>query len=180
MNTRKHSLQQYRWAVSYKRWGLADTIYVLLVIVGAVLVGVRIPVPSPRPVDPIGSVMAQESVVSPLPLNPATPTPSPTPQASLENVVAYIAQVFKSEGSAVVVEAINCFYSESRLNPNAYNQNRNGTEDRGVAQVNSIHRLTPAEAHNFRKNINKAYEIYQKRGWAAWYGKGCGRLSYER
>lgn len=104
----------------------------------------------------------------------ATPAPEATPTPSeLEEVIAYIVRIFEPEGKDVVVKAINCFYSESGLRPEAYNKNRNGTEDRGVAQINSLHGLTAEEAHDIYKNIDKAYNIYKSRGFDAWYGKLC-------
>lgn len=91
------------------------------------------------------------------------------------NIIAYIAKVFEPEGTAVQVRAIRCFYSESGLRTEAYNYNTNGTEDRGVAQINSIHGMKTSDAHNFKMNINKAYQIYKGRGsnFSAWYGKDC-------
>lgn len=102
------------------------------------------------------------------------PSPTPTPMPTLVNVVSYITKKFEPEGKAVVVKAIECFYSESGLRTEAYNYNKNGTEDRGIAQINSIWKMTPEEAHNFEKNIDKAYEIYKRsNSFNAWYGKGC-------
>lgn len=119
-------------------------------------------------------------VISPLSDNPwvsqvqaKEPTPTPTPEPTLENIIAYITKKFEPEGKDAVIWAINCFYSESGLRPEAYHFNTNGTEDRGVAQINSIHGLTPQEAHTFTKNIDKAYEIYKRRGTDAWYGPSC-------
>lgn len=92
------------------------------------------------------------------------------------NIIKHIADTFAPEGTAVVVRAINCFYSESGLRTEAVNnKNKNGTIDRGVAQINSIHKMLPADAHDFRKNIQKAYQIYKNRGnsFQAWYGKNC-------
>ncbi len=90
------------------------------------------------------------------------------------NIIAYIAKVFENEGTAVQVRAINCFYSESGLRTDAVSPtNKNGTIDRGVAQINSIHGMKPEDAHDFKKNIDKAYQIYKRRGFSAWYGKAC-------
>jgi len=107
----------------------------------------------------------------------------PTP----ENIVSYIMKTWTPHGTpqekAEAVKAINCFYSESGLRAEAYNYNppytdRNGvyhegTEDRGVAQINSIHGMSKDDAHNYKKNIDMAYKIYKRRGFTAWYGKLC-------
>lgn len=96
-------------------------------------------------------------------------------EPTLENIVAYITKVFEPEGKHIVVRAINCFYSESGLRPDAVNtSNSNGTVDRGIAQINSIWKMKPEDAHNYRKNIDKAYEIYKRSGsFRPWYGKAC-------
>lgn len=88
-------------------------------------------------------------------------------------IVSYITKVFGKSGKHVAVQAIRCFYSESGLRTEAYNKNTNGSEDRGVAQINSIHGMKPADAHDYKKNIDKAYQIYLRRGWKPWYGKDC-------
>lgn len=92
-----------------------------------------------------------------------------------ENIVAYIMKVFGKYGTGVAVKAIDCFYSESGLRTDAYNFNKNGTEDRGVAQINSIHGLKPEEAHNFMKNIDMAEKVFLRAGksFRPWYGKLC-------
>lgn len=119
----------------------------------------------PATVSPLSDVYAYTPVSSP------TQTPEPT----TENIVAYIAKVFEPEGTAIVVKAIDCFYSESGLRTDAYNFNAwNSTDDRGIAQINSIHGMKPEDAHNPWKNIDKAHQIYKSRGnFSAWYGRGC-------
>jgi|GEM_PF-3568780 hypothetical protein len=96
-------------------------------------------------------------------------------EATKENIVWYIMKIFGKHGTDVAVKAISCFYSESGLRTDAYNFNRNGTEDRGVAQINSIHGLTPNDAHNYRKNIDMAEKVYLRAGksFNPWYGKMC-------
>lgn len=107
----------------------------------------------------------------------ATPTPKPGP-TELENIVAYIAHVFEPEGKAVVVRAINCFYSESGLRSNAHgvNSDKEKSSDWGVAQLNDYwHKLTPAEKTDVKANIDRAYKIYKSNGdsFHPWYGKAC-------
>lgn len=102
-------------------------------------------------------------------------TPKPTP--STAQIVHEIARVFEPEGKAVVVKAINCFYSESGLRADAYNpRNKNGTNDAGVAQINSIWKMSLEERFDYRMNIRKAYEIYKRSGsFNPWYGALCGK-----
>lgn len=91
------------------------------------------------------------------------------------NIVAYIMEVFGKYGTDVGVQAINCFYSESGLRTEAYNYNTNGTDDRGIAQVNSIHGYDPKDLHDLRKNIDAAEQIYLRAGksFRPWYGVSC-------
>jgi hypothetical protein len=63
---------------------------------------------------------------------------------------------------------------ESRYNENAINVNKNGSVDRGVFQINSVHKgLTNVDAFNFKKNIDFAIEMYKKQGVRPWV---CARL----
>jgi hypothetical protein len=96
-------------------------------------------------------------------------------EATKENIVWYIMKVFGKHGTDVAVKAISCFYSESGLRTEAYNFNSNGTEDRGVAQINSIHGLRPEDAHNYRKNIDMAERVFVRAGnsFRPWYGQLC-------
>lgn len=103
-----------------------------------------------------------------------TNTPTPTPTPSKTEIIAEISRVFEPEGTHIVVQAINCFYSESGLRWDAYNgSNKNGTNDGGVAQINSIHKID--DRFDYKQNIKKAHEIYKSRGnsFKAWYGPRC-------
>ena len=161
------------------RWGIGDVLYILMIATITLTIANRIQWATSAPVWPAVGVQAKEGPVTPLgTANVTTPAPTPTQQATLRNIVAYIAETFEPEGKAVVVEAINCFYSESKLNPLAKGCNKNGTCDSGIAQINSVHKLTDEQAQNYKKNIDKAYEIYKDRKWEAWYGKGCKSLAY--
>lgn len=118
---------------------------------------------------------ASQYMVSPL----AEPTPEVeevVEPSEKEKIVAYITRLWEKHGTDQVVRAINCFYSESGLRTDAYGVNTNGTDDAGVAQINSIHGLSKEERFNWKKNLDKAYHIYTSWGnsWSAWYGKLCG------
>lgn len=92
----------------------------------------------------------------------------------LEQIVAYITKKFAPEGKHVVVKAIQCFYSESGLRSNAVGVNKNGSNDVGVAQINSIHGMSTEDRMDYKKNIDKAYKIYKSRGsFEAWYAPAC-------
>ena len=134
-----------------------------ITIIGIIL-GIRLSDTSPR-LYAYKAIQGNTEVVAP------TPTPPPTD----EEVLSYIVEVFSPEGRAVVVKAMNCFYSESGLRWNAVSAvNSNGTRDGGIAQINDVHKLTMEERLDYKVNINKAYEIYKSRkGFSAWYGIGC-------
>jgi len=58
--------------------------------------------------------------------------------------------------------------AESKLNPNAVNTgNKNGSVDRGIFQINSIHGHGE-ELFNADTNLQIARKIYDKNGWKAW------------
>ncbi len=111
----------------------------------------------------------------PATVNTVALAPTPTPPPTDEEVLSYIVEVFSPEGRAVVVKAMNCFYSESGLRWDAISPpNKNGTRDGGIAQINDVHKLTMEQRLDYKVNINKAYEIYKSRGgFGAWYGIGC-------
>ena len=102
-----------------------------------------------------------------------SPTPTPTPTVVAEPTPAEMTQ--KQEIIAKIVEAFgedapdafNVLYCENRgLNPNATNHNRNGTIDRGLFQINSIH--GGEELFDIDTNIRAAKKIFDNRGWTAW------------
>ena len=54
-------------------------------------------------------------------------------------------------------------------NPNATHINTNGSIDRGIFQINNIHKsLTNVDAFDFRKNIDFAIQLYKKQGVHPW------------
>lgn len=94
-------------------------------------------------------------------------------KTELQEITEYIVKKFEPEGRQVAVKALACFISESGLRNNAVGVNKNGTNDVGVAQINSIHGMSTEDRMDYKKNIDKAYQIYKSRGWKAWYGAYC-------
>lgn len=58
--------------------------------------------------------------------------------------------------------------AESNLNPRAVNQNRNGTRDIGIFQINDSHGWSETERYDWQNNIAMAKEIRDRYGWSAW------------
>lgn len=56
--------------------------------------------------------------------------------------------------------------AESGMNPAATNHNRNGSVDRGLFQINSIHGFVNLE--DPKTNIEAAKKVYEKQGITAW------------
>lgn len=96
-----------------------------------------------------------------------------------EEVEAMVRKYFGDKAD----EALICFKSESGLRPTAVNySNRNGSWDIGLAQVNTIHcaKVKATSKTDCRDklldletNIKVAKQIWDGRGWNAWYGKSC-------
>lgn len=59
-------------------------------------------------------------------------------------------------------------FGESRLNPIATNTNSNGTTDTGIFQINSCHGFSTDELKNPERNIEIAYQLFQKSGFKPW------------
>lgn len=93
--------------------------------------------------------------------------------SELAQLTAYIVKKWESHGRSEAVHALSCFISESGLRTDAVGVNNNGSNDVGIAQINSIHGMSTEDRKDWKKNIDKAYSIYKSRGWSAWYGKGC-------
>lgn len=67
--------------------------------------------------------------------------------------------------------ALAIMEAESSCNPDAANFNTNGSTDRGLFQVNSVHLSKvahPAQLFDPATNIRVAYSVYQGSGWEAW------------
>lgn len=94
-----------------------------------------------------------------------TPTPTPTDA----EVVGQIVVEFAEHDRHVIKQAIDIFYCESGLRWNAENyKNSNGSNDGGVAQINSVHGFTMDERLDYIKNLQIAHKMYDRQGWNPW------------
>ena len=93
--------------------------------------------------------------------------------SELEQITAYIVKKWAKHGHSEQVHALSCFISESGLRTKAVGVNNNGSNDVGIAQINSVHGMSTEDRMDFKKNLDKAYKLYLRQGWTPWYGKGC-------
>lgn len=89
-----------------------------------------------------------------------------------QEVIEYIVEVFGEESPEML--AIIRLCENSKFDQEAQNTNSNGTKDKGVAQINSVH-ISGVEFEsckgaydNWRSNINCAKDIKDKYGFSAW------------
>lgn len=86
----------------------------------------------------------------------------------IEQIKSYIREVFGKE-SDNAFKVLSC--ENKALNPKATNHNRNGSIDRGIFQINSVHdngKAKGKDMFNFEDNIDVAYKIYEEQGWSPW------------
>lgn len=58
---------------------------------------------------------------------------------------------------------------ESTMNPEAVNVNRNKSVDRGLLQINSVHKgLSNKDAFDYEKNIRYAWKLHDTQGFRPW------------
>jgi hypothetical protein len=94
-------------------------------------------------------------------------------ETTYQDIINEIVKRFSPFGKKAVLWAIRCAESESGLDEHATNYNTNGTIDRGIMQINSIHNISEQDAYNYKKNIEYAAQIYSASGKNAWYGSLC-------
>lgn len=98
-----------------------------------------------------------------------------TPETSLtekQQIMIYIVTKFGDRSHQAIAMLAKCENSE--LDPYATNHNRNGTIDRGIFQINSIH--GGEEMFDWKTNIDKAYEIYSAHD-NTFYAWSCGDVA---
>ena len=117
------------------------------------------PVPKPETV-----VATQEPVKA--------PEPAPQPQGCDE----YRSLVQQYDWDARIALAV--MEAESSCRPDATNFNTNGSTDRGLFQINSVHLskvASPGLLFDPAINIRVAYSVYQGSGWRAWSAFNNGK-----
>lgn len=98
-----------------------------------------------------------------------------TPSANLtekQQILLYIVEKFGDRSHQAIAMLAKC--ENSKLDPHATNYNSNGTVDRGIFQINSIH--GGEEMYNWKTNIDKAYEIYHAHN-DTFYAWSCGDVA---
>jgi len=90
---------------------------------------------------------------------------STPPIETREQVVEEIRRVFHEEPEL----ALAIFKCESGLVPTAENWNTNGSVDRGITQLNSVHDLSGVDVWDPKENLAFARKLYDERGWQPWY-----------
>lgn len=77
-----------------------------------------------------------------------------------QQIMAYIVEKFGDRASDAITIINQC--ENHAFNPKAINHNRNGTVDRGIMQINSIH--AGEEMFDWKQNIDMGYKIYHNAG----------------
>lgn len=79
-------------------------------------------------------------------------------------IYEYIIEKFQDDAADALTIINKC--ENHKFDTNATNYNRNGTVDRGIFQINSIH--AGEEMYDWKQNVDMAYKIFKNRGWSAW------------
>lgn len=117
----------------------------------------------------------------------ASPQPPQTTEPEKQQTAKPVAQSKGCEAYKHLVDqydwdtntALAVMRAESGCNPSATNKaNRNGSVDRGLFQVNSVHKAKVGnldDLYDPATNVRIAYRVYQGSGWKAWsvYNSGA-------
>lgn len=134
-------------------------LYLMLafMLVGAYLNYRFQPVELHRPL--VGEVKAYELPVKPI-VEPLNTYGAPT------HIVDLIVKYFGDEAQNALKIVGTC--ENGKWNPKAVNQNRNGSWDAGIFQINSVHGYSQEYLFNPENNIKAAKKIFNGRGWTSW------------
>lgn len=100
----------------------------------------------------ITSSVNMDQVPTPTPVPVVIAASAPSPQGV---ITSYITQKFGSTANIALCIA----YHESGYRADAINYNWNGSIDRGVFQINSIHGYDPSSLFDWKQNIDIAYQM---------------------
>ena len=129
-------------------------------IMAGILVGMYIPFTADALIEPTPLIVEQEVVWEKRVILIGTEI-TWTP----ERIEEEIRTVFWEEPDLAVAIA-KC---ESQLNPNAINTaNKNGTVDRGLMQLNSVHDLSGIDVWDVQDNLAFARKLYNSEGFIPW------------
>ena len=97
----------------------------------------------------------------------AAPVSTPSATTEKQQILAYIVEVFGDDAADAIVVIRKC--ENSSFNPRATNQNRNGSVDRGIFQLNSAY-WGGEELYDWKKNVDVAYKVFTRAGkkWTPW------------
>src|SRR3990167_3882890 len=103
MKNRQSLIARIHQLTTAPRWGIGDLLYLCLVVIITISIANRIEWAKSAPQLPPGwTIMAAPPVTTPLGTVNATTEPvalpTPSPQASLRNIVEHIAATFEPEG----------------------------------------------------------------------------------
>lgn len=108
----------------------------------------------------------QQVKSNPEPLLVVSPSPSPIVLSDEEQMIGYLVETFGADTDLAITLLLEC--ENKRFDPKAVHYNTNGTVDRGLFQINSVH--GGEELLDWKTNIDKAYQIYHASGdkFTAW------------
>lgn len=120
-------------------------------------------------ISPLASETVKASEIKDFKVSFKVSEPDPAQPTPIE-VAEMVIDEFEEFGPQVVMEALEISYCESRWHYDGYNDgNTNGSNDGGVFQANSIHRLPDSIRFNARSNIRWAKDKYiRDSNWNAW------------
>jgi hypothetical protein len=175
-------MRDYRGRYSQKRMTAVDRIVVLGLATFTISLGWSIShfsettaVASDLP--SLDSVAVQSEIVSNSPelvetmqtAGEATPQPvqAIAPLTQKQEILNYIVEVFGDDAADAIVVIRKC--ENSSFNPRAINQNRNGSVDRGIFQLNSAY-WGGEELFDWKTNVDVAYKVFTRAGkkWTPW------------
>jgi len=129
---------------------------------------------------PVERVYATSAQILPLPTLTPTPTPKYVNRYAGDKYADYIWSKWAPHGNRAQAVALCTNIAEGHLDDSAYNVNKDGSNDKGCWQWNSIHNLPDSLTMDCIKATDYTYAVWEKRlnmgitdGFQGmWYGYG--------